>query len=243
MLVTRIRFSVRVPVLSVQITLVEPSVSIALNRFTTAPRRTSSRPPTAKASVITGNNPSGTFPTSNPTANTTALVSDSPAPNIATGMNRAPVTTAISAISHATRRTCRSSGLSSTCTRSDNAAIRPISVCMPVANTTAVASPPVQVVPENTTSRACSSGPRHSTRSAERYAGIDSPVSVDRSTSTPPVRIRASADTPSPSSTTSTSPGTSNEASITRVPPSRSTFASLGRYCASASTARSAWAS
>ena len=104
--------------------------------------------------MITGSSPSGTLPTSRPTANTIASCSDSPAPNIAIGTKATPVTTAISAISHATRRTCASSGLSSFSTRSDSAAIRPSSVCMPVANTSARASPSVHVVPENTRSRA-----------------------------------------------------------------------------------------
>jgi len=69
---------------------------------------------------------------------------------------------------------------------------------------------------------------------------MDSPVSADRSTSTLPLRSRASAETRPPSSITSTSPGTSRPASIDCSRPSRSTFASGGRYSASASTARSA---
>ena len=76
--VTRMRFSVSVPVLSVQITSVEPSVSTALRRFTTAPWRTRSRTPTASARVITGSSPSGTLPTSSPIANTTASASGQP---------------------------------------------------------------------------------------------------------------------------------------------------------------------
>ena len=152
--VTCIRFSVSVPVLSVQITFVEPSVSTALRRLTTAPRRTSSRTPTASASVITGSRPSGTLPTSSPTANTTASEMERPAPNTAIGTNAAPVTNAIKAISQATRRTCASSGLSSRSTRSDSAAMRPSSVCMAVANTSARAEPSVHAVPENTRSRA-----------------------------------------------------------------------------------------
>ena len=63
---TRIRFSVRVPVLSVQITVVDPSVSTEARRFTTAPRRARSRTPIARASVIVGSSPSGTFATSRP---------------------------------------------------------------------------------------------------------------------------------------------------------------------------------
>ena len=70
--VTRIRFSVSVPVLSVQITVVEPSVSTALSRLTTAPRRASSRTPTASASVIVGSRPSGTLATSRPMAKVNA---------------------------------------------------------------------------------------------------------------------------------------------------------------------------
>ena len=54
--------------------------------------------------------------------------------NTASGTNAAPVTKAISAISQATCRTCVSSGLSSRSTRSDSAAMRPSSVCIPVAN-------------------------------------------------------------------------------------------------------------
>ena len=163
-LVTVIRFSVSVPVLSVQITLVEPSVSTALSRLITAPRRTSPRTPTARARVITGSSPSGTLPTNSPTANTTASLMGNPATKVPIGMNAAPVTTAIRAISHATRRTCASSGLSSFSTRSDSAAIRPSSLCIPVANTSALASPSVHVVPEKTRSRACSGGTLPSSR-------------------------------------------------------------------------------
>jgi hypothetical protein len=43
-----------VPVLSVQITVVDPSVSTALSRLTAAPRRAGARTPTASAGVIVG---------------------------------------------------------------------------------------------------------------------------------------------------------------------------------------------
>ena len=46
----------------------------------------------------------------------TLLCSDRPAPKIATGTNASVVATAIPAISHATRRTCRSRGLGSSLT-------------------------------------------------------------------------------------------------------------------------------
>ncbi len=148
----RIRFSVSVPVLSVQITSVDPSVSTALRRLTNAPWRASSRTPTASASVITGSSPSGTLPTSSPIANTTEFDNERPAPKLANGMKAMPSNTAIAAISHATLRTCSSRGLCCWVTRSDSAAILPSSLCIPVANTTARASPEVHVVPLNTSS-------------------------------------------------------------------------------------------
>ncbi len=76
--------------------------------------------------------------------------------------------------------------------------------------------------------------------SAERSAGADSPVSVERSTSTAPEIRRMSAAMRSPSSTTTMSPGTSSAAAIDDGSGPRSTVTRWGRNCASASTARSA---
>ena len=76
---TRIWFSVNVPVLSEQITVVDPSVSIADSRLTSAPERASSRTPIASASVIVGSSPSGTLATISPIAKLAASVKGSPA--------------------------------------------------------------------------------------------------------------------------------------------------------------------
>ena len=154
MWVTNMRFSVRVPVLSQQITVVEPSVSTALSRFTNAPRDAMLRTPTASARVIVGSRPSGTLLTRRPIAKRAALENESPATNVPSGKNASPTKMATNAISHATRRTSRSSGLSPMPTRCDSDAMRPSSLCMPVANTTARASPPEQVVPLKTRSDA-----------------------------------------------------------------------------------------
>ena len=54
---------------------------------------------------------------------------------------------------------------------------------IPVANTSALASPPTQPLPLKTRSRASTSGPVVSRSSGERYTGCDSPVSVERSIS------------------------------------------------------------
>ena len=234
------RFSVSVPVLSVQITSVEPSVSTALRRLTSAPRRASSRTATASASVITGSSPSGTLPSSRPTAKTMLFLGDRPAPKIATGTNATAIAIAIAAINQATLRTCVSSGLGSSLTRSDNAAMRPSSVRIPVANTTPRACPPVALVPLKSRSCAAIRATLASIRSAERSTGADSPLSVERSTSTAPEIKRMSAAMRSPSSTSTMSPGTSSTAVISCEVRSRSTRAFCGRNCAKASTARSA---
>ena len=122
-------------------TAVEPSVSTALSRLTSASRRASCATPTASASVIVGSSPSGTFATIRPIVKLTASPSGSPATSQPIGRKTRPAATATPAISHATRRTWRSSGLGSASTRSVSAAIRPSSVCIPVCTTIAFASP------------------------------------------------------------------------------------------------------
>lgn len=188
---------------------------------------------------MVGSSPSGTLATNNPIAKLIAAPQASPASS-PSGKNAIPKPTATAAISQATFFTCRSSGLSSRLTRAVNAAMRPSSVCIPVAVTTARPWPPVHTVPLNTTSRASSSGPATSGASAERETGADSPVSVDRSTSRAPAIRRASAQMLSPSATTSTSPGTNALAGTSWSRPSRQTCARAGRNAASASTAFSA---
>ena len=111
---------------------------------------------------------------------------------------------------------------------------------MPVANTTPWASPPVQLVPLKTRSRATNRGTSTSRIEAERSLGTDSPVRADKSTSMAPRRRRMSAAMRAPSSSSTTSPGTSSAASMSRGAPSRITLACCGMYSASASTARSA---
>ena len=98
---TSIRFCVNVPVLSVQMTVVDPRVSTAERRLTTAPRRARSWTPTAKAKVMVGSNPSGTLATSIPMAKLAAAASDSPA-SAPRGMNASAATTATTAINLAT---------------------------------------------------------------------------------------------------------------------------------------------
>ncbi|WP_205831031.1 hypothetical protein OHB01_29705 [Microbispora hainanensis] len=91
--------------MSVQITVVEPRVSTALSRLTTAPPRASALTPTARARVMVGSSPSGTFATSRPTAKLNASASGRRATRAATGMTTAPAVTATIAINQATRLT------------------------------------------------------------------------------------------------------------------------------------------
>lgn len=143
-------------------------------------------------------------------------------------------------MSHATRRTWRSSGLAPGPTRPDRAAIRPISVCRPVACITATAEPVTHAVPLNTSTGESNRRSAVSIASAERSSGTDSPVSADASTCTAPRSNRASAGIRSPSSISSTSPGTNSLVATLITAPPRSTAARWGRYRPSASMARSA---
>ena len=190
------RFSVSVPVLSVQMTVVEPSVSTALRRFTSAPRRARVRTPTASASVIVGSSPSGTFATSRPMAKTSASPNGSPA-----------------------ERAEREEG-DADCDRDDRDQPRDAADLLLERALLALhalgersdppqlglhagredhrrAPPPVQLVPLKTRSRASSSGSvAGSPGAAERETGTDSPVSVDMSTSSAPVeQARVGRDT------------------------------------------------
>nr|BFE71883.1 hypothetical protein GCM10020092_051840 [Actinoplanes digitatis] len=104
------RFSVRVPVLSVQMTVVEPRVSTAERRLTTAPLRASRRTPTASARVMMGSRPSGTFATIRPMEKLIAALQPSPA-HTPMGRNATPAVTATTAMIHVARRTWISNGL------------------------------------------------------------------------------------------------------------------------------------
>jgi hypothetical protein len=75
--------------LSVQITVTEPSVSTADSRFTTAPRRASSRTPAASAKVMVGSSPSGTLATISPIEKVIAALQPRPAASPWAGGNAA----------------------------------------------------------------------------------------------------------------------------------------------------------
>jgi hypothetical protein len=105
--------------------------------------------------------------------------------------------------------------------------MRPISVDMPVATTTARPQPAATLVPRKSMSRR---SPRGTSSAASGAAclstGSDSPVSPASTTrSAAASSTRASAGTKSPASSSSTSPGTTSAAGTSREAPPRRTRA------------------
>ena len=143
-------FSVRVPVLSVQICEVLPSVSTDASRLTIAPRRASRVVPIARVNATTAGSPSGIAATASETALTNSAAKSCPrtSPSTNTTTITAP---AIMARVRLSAAIWRCSGVGSGSASCSIPAIRPISVSIPVAVTTSSACPRVTVVFMNTT--------------------------------------------------------------------------------------------
>ena len=238
--VTVILFSVSVPVLSVRITLVEPSVSTAESCSTSALRRAIRRTPRASARVATIGSPSGTVATASAIAVLMTSVISFPL-----NRPRIPMTVTRAMQSHPItfpRESIRSSSgvfLSAAfCTR---AVIRPSSVCMPVLTTTPSAFPLVMAVPLNSMlSRSAISVSSGST-SIVFSTGTDSPVRSDSSLCTlDAASNRTSAVTTSPPSKRTMSPGTKFSADTRCATPPRRTVVSVLPSWRSASVERTA---
>ena len=211
---TVIRFSVRVPVLSVQMTSALPRVSTVWRPLTSEPRLRIRRTASASDTVTMAGSPSGTA----------ATASEIPVTSIAKGLSpRSTPSTATAA--QITRQPAamvlprwssrRASGVGSGSMVSSIPAMRPISVSIPVAVTRAVQLPLTTIVPMRTMF----------SPAGTRSTGTDSPVSSDSSQETPPSSSSASAGTRSPAAKRITSPGTASAAGISRRAPSRNTFA------------------
>ena len=145
--VTVISLRVSVPVLSLQITVVEPSVSTADKRRMIAPRPAMRCMPTASAIDIATGRPSGTIDTIWLIATISNSVSGSRrhSPSNTTSANSA---TAAATSAWPKRVMRRSSGVGASVVASVRQAMRPTSVCTPVATTTATARPALTWVPE-----------------------------------------------------------------------------------------------
>lgn len=148
---TSMRFSVRVPVLSVAMTVTLPRASTAERRRTTALRRAILSTPRAKARVRTAGSPSGTAATARATAKRTTLAET---PSTRNPRRRRPK--ARSKTRRATR--CpkawrrRSRGVFSSSISARRWAIRPMALCAPVRVTSKRARPRTRRVPAKTSS-------------------------------------------------------------------------------------------
>ena len=140
-----ILFSVSVPVLSEQITEVEPSVSTAGRRLTIALRRAISRVPIDSRAVTTAGSPVGIAATASATPVMNSVSNDWPrtSPSAMTSSNATP---AIDAMILDRPSSCFCSGVLSVSVVARRLAMWPISVPMPVAVTTISPRPRVTEV-------------------------------------------------------------------------------------------------
>ena len=243
-----ISLRVSVPVLSVQTTDAEPNVSTDESRLTMARRRAMRCTPRARTTDRMAGRPSGTAATASDTPTSrTSTTSEARSMSEVSRM-AATTTTAMATTSPPSRRpmwaTSRCSGVRSSSVRPSRRAIRPISVSMPVAVTTARPRPLATAVPLNTMPSRSPSGVSGGSGATSFSTGSLSPVSDASATLRAAASTsRPSAATASPSASRSTSPGTTSVAGTSVASPSRSTVARGAAIRDSAATACSARAS
>ena len=245
---TVISLRVSVPVLSEQITEAEPSVSTELSFLTMAWCLAMRCTPSASTTVMMAARPSGTAATANETASSSESMTSS-MPVKPSVMNRATITSA--AMMHTAMprifETCASSfcsGVASSSVWESMSAILPTCVFMPVPVTTARPVPWVTDVPLNTMLARSPRALALSSVSGFLPTGTDSPVRLASAMrSEAAVSSRPSAETVSPSPSTTISPGTTSEVFTRTTWPSRSTEVCGAVIWASAATACSARAS
>mmetsp|Transcript_63311 Transcript_63311/g.160283 ORF Transcript_63311/g.160283 Transcript_63311/m.160283 type:complete len:550 (+) Transcript_63311:844-2493(+) len=215
---------VNVPVLSLQSTPIQPSVSTASIFRTRTWRCAICREAIMRQTVTVGKRPSGTWAKKAVAAfsRTSAMPRFLGEAMFATSESR-PMPTATKAI--------KWTKCSIWISRDDLVrevrifvAICPNSVLSPVPKTTPSIRPCSTVVPLKATFRASTSASPAGAASAVRGSATDSPVKAEFSTSEPSVqaKIRTSAGTLWPASSSNTSPGTNSSAGIcssTRSPP------------------------
>ena len=201
--------------------------------------------PSASTAVTIAGKPSGTAATASATPR---MKTSNSAAMLRTFSTRSMVPIIRSAITPTTipssRPTCASSfcsGVVSAVACCNMPAIRPISVFMPVAVTTAKPRPYVAAVPLKTMFVLSPSDTSSATAATSLATGKLSPVSAASATCRATDRItRASAGIVSPSSMRIMSPGTTSTAATLRRTPSRTTFAFAADICRNAVTACSA---
>ena len=181
---TVISLRVSVPVLSVQMTVVLPSVSTAGRWRMMAWRRAMRRTPIAEAIVITAGRPSGIDATASVIAAKALSTSGYSRSSPTTKISAATVTMP-SVMARARRPSRRVSGVSSAAVSLSNCEMRPSSVLAPVAVTTPFAVPATTSVPPKAIDWRSPSAASPSTGPSSLAAGSDSPVSIASSTFSP----------------------------------------------------------
>ena len=237
---TVMRFWVSVPVLSEQITVVDPSVSTAGNVRTIAPRAAMRWTPSASTTVEIATSPSGIAATARDTASMS--VSSASRPCARPSANNAAHTTSTATPSvRPSESSLRCMGVVTSGPLAMSSAIPPTCVRAPVATTTPVARPATTRVEENAMPTRSPSATSAGTASVDLSTACDSPVSADSSTRRFTVSIsRTSAGTASPAASSTTSPTTSSLEARCTASPSRRAFACGALIARSASSERAA---
>ena len=220
---TRISPSVIVPVLSVQITETDPSVSAAIRRRVSALWRDMRRIPIASTIVTEIPSPSGIAATAS--ATDVWNISSDPRPNRTPTPNIRTTRTMTATDSHFARRfSSICSGVSRSSVSATSRAIPPSSVRAPVATTTPTPRPATTDVPANSMfDRSAIAAPGMS-GPVPFAIDADSPVSDASFASHATLSItRMSAAILSPAVTTTMSPATISSAGIVASIPSRRT--------------------
>ena len=175
---TAISLRVSVPVLSVQITVTEPSASTAGSRRTMALRRAMLCTPSASVIVMIAGRPSGIAATARPTAArnmSAALYSRTSRPKAKVS----PASPRMIRVSlRAKPAIWRRSGVSSVSTSASSVPTLPISVASPVATTMPLPSPLTTNVPACAIELRSPSGASAGTGATPLPTGTDSPVSA-----------------------------------------------------------------
>ena len=172
------RFSVKVPVLSVRMTVVAPSVSTADRRSISAFRRAMRHMPRPSASVATIGRPSGMAATASAIAASTMRKGSLPVVMPATAISAVRIR--IAQMSWPDSRDSRfSSGDLPGSASSTSPEIRPSAVCRPVATATPRPLPAVITVPLNSIEVRSATRASAATGVVALSTAADSPVSVE----------------------------------------------------------------
>mmetsp|Transcript_25277 Transcript_25277/g.79323 ORF Transcript_25277/g.79323 Transcript_25277/m.79323 type:complete len:321 (-) Transcript_25277:432-1394(-) len=241
--VTTCRFCVSVPVLSTQMTLVQPSASTAGSFFTIALRAAMRTTPSASVTVTQMGSPSGMAATARLTPIWNMDSSGRPRSQPTTLMT--PMMAKLMTLRFLPSSSMVScSGVFGSSMSRSSAKVAPNSVFMPVAVTTARPLPAVTSVPMNTmflqsaSATAVAPSRRTSSRAGDLLFGSLSPVRLLSSVMSPALATTlASAGTKSPALSTRMSPGTTSRASTLMVTPPRRTLVRGGTRSSSAASA------